>query len=516
MSGDLVRRWRRGTVTAVIGCLVAGLTTACAARPASTGEPHVLQVVTTTAVLADMVRHVAGDAAHVHSLVPAQADPHSHEPSLRDVRTVAHADVAFSNYLMLEKHSIVRTLDNNLRPGTPNIALAEASGKYGAQTIALVENANLDTIWLGLRVRGAAPSRASEVRFRATGHDGPGAMAAYITGTFGEPRVFSRSDDGFDERGDHLDLPTDAHTHMSWAFTEPGVHRLQLAADLHTSAKEAPRPVGTGEVVFLVGEDMARHPELKGRTVLDAGHADITADLRSGQLSVVSDGHGPTRTFDPHDVVVSVPPKALTEVPATPGFRFLGRPGTMIHQLPQAVLGAHVHGEIDPHLWLDVANAKAYVRTITDVLSGVDPAHRTQYETNSRRYLDELSALDARMARTLQTIPSAHRQLVTTHDAYAYLARAHHMNVAGFVTPNPSAEPSMAQRRKLLATIRQLHVPAVFLEPALAQRSSVLRSLAQEAGVQVCTIRSDSFDDQMTSYTELMAANADELARCLA
>ena len=54
--------------------------------------------------------------------------------------------------------------------------------------------------------------------------------------------------------------------------------------------------------------------------------------------------------------MIEVPNAALHEVPPDPSMRFLGRAGDLIHQLPQAVLGKHVHGEIDPHLWQDVGN----------------------------------------------------------------------------------------------------------------------------------------------------------------
>lgn len=42
--------------------------------PASDGE---LRVVATTGILADLVRNVAGDRAHVTQMVPNGADPHS-------------------------------------------------------------------------------------------------------------------------------------------------------------------------------------------------------------------------------------------------------------------------------------------------------------------------------------------------------------------------------------------------------------------------------------------------------
>jgi hypothetical protein len=49
----------------------------------------------------------------------------------------------------------------------------------------------------------------------------------------------------------------------------------------------------------------------------------------------------------------------------------------------------------------------------------------------------------------------------------------------------------------------------------VVRESSVLQQVADDAGVAVCTIYSDSLDAQVTSYVELMRFNAAELARCL-
>nr|WP_235866072.1 zinc ABC transporter substrate-binding protein [Serinibacter arcticus] len=104
---------------------------------------------------------------------------------------------------------------------------------------------------------------------------------------------------------------------------------------------------------------------------------------------------------------------------------------------------------------------------------------------------------------------------MTTHDAFGYLGSAYGIDIAGFVTPNPSTEPSVQERRRLVETIRNLHVPAVFLEPNLIARSSTLTEVAGEMGIQVCRIYGDAFDDEVASYTAMMRFNADSLHSCL-
>lgn len=482
-----------------------------------------VQVVATTGILADLVRNVGGGRVVVDSIVPDNADAHGYEPTLRDVRNVVYADVAFSNYLLLEAQNVVKALDANLRDGVPNISLAEGATRYAAEIIPLVEDASLDTIWLGLRVRGTGrehgATRASDVLLSATDVSGPGHLVAYLTGSFGDPEVQIDSTDGFDPadgyRHDTAVLPPAAHTHMSWAFTEPGVYRLTMEARLAVAQGTKPVELGRQTFTFAIGVD----PHSVGGTVLGAGHADIAADLDERRLYLYADPHGGgeahQEVYDPAGTVIEVPNKALKQVPSGPGFRFLGRPGAKVYQLPQAVLGRHVHGEIDPHLWHDVGNAQSYVELIRDTLIGVDPAGAADYRRNAEEYLAELTELDAYVAGSIASIPAANRHLITTHDAFGYLAHAYGIPVAGFVTPNPAVEPSLVDRIKLTETIRNLRVRAVFLEPNLRARSSTLTEVAREEGVRVCPIYGDAFDDEVDTYVRMMRFNADSLKECL-
>lgn len=584
-----------GLVKSVIqAALVLTLVAGCAGVGVDPARDGQLRVVTTTGILADLVRNVAGDRATVSQLVPDGADPHSYEPSLRAIRDVAYADLAFSNYLLLEQHSIIRALDANLPASAQSVSIAEEAAKQGATILPLVEDRALDTLWLGMRVSGDGKrygaNRASEVDLQVVSVQGPGQASSYLTTTFGTPELGFSSHDGFDAASDYkhdtVSLPADAHQHMSWAFTKPGVYRVQFKARL--------RPVKGKNVVFktatftfAVGVDAAAVAKREGRVVLGPGHGDVSVDLEAGRITLVADkqasgqawpsaaktasansasatpsgaspagrtssasapspggsaspaGSTPSPTpsdgasapsqsdvvvagaahvpghiaLDPQRVVVDVPTRTLAQVPQ--GYGFVGRAGTQAYILPQAVLGKHVHGEIDPHLWHDVHNAAAYVKVICAKLKQVDPAGASVYEANAARYLNQLAQLDTQVKSTLDTISEANRQLVTTNDAYAYLANAYGLKVAGFVAPNPASEPSLADRRKLAATIKDLHIKAVFLEPNLARTRSTLKVVASEAGVKVCPLYGDTLDNQAPTYQAMMRFNANSLARCL-
>ena len=608
-----------GLVKSVIqAALVLTLVAGCAGVGVDPARDGQLRVVTTTGILADLVRNVAGGRATVSQLVPDGADPHSYEPSLRAIRDVAYADLAFSNYLLLEQHSIIRALDANLPASAQSVSIAEEAAKQGATILPLVEDRALDTLWLGMRVSGDGKrygaNRASEVDLQVVSVQGPGQASSYLTTTFGTPELGFSSHDGFDAASDYkhdtVSLPADAHQHMSWAFTKPGVYRVQFKARLRP-VKGKNVEFKTATFTFAVGVDAAAVAKREGRVVLGPGHGDVSVDLEAGRITLVadkqasgqawpsaaktasansasatpspaasantnpgassasasasaapsgaspagrtssasapspggsasptsSDGASPTSSdgasassqsdvvvagaahvpghiaLDPQRVVVDVPTRTLAQVPQ--GYGFVGRAGTQTYILPQAVLGKHVHGEIDPHLWHDVHNAAAYVKVICAKLKQVDPAGASVYEANAARYLNQLAQLDTQVKSTLDTISEANRQLVTTNDAYAYLANAYGLKVAGFVAPNPASEPSLADRRKLAATIKDLHIKAVFLEPNLARTRSTLKVVASEAGVKVCPLYGDTLDNQAPTYQAMMRFNANSLARCL-
>ncbi|GAA2141658.1 anchored repeat ABC transporter, substrate-binding protein [Streptomyces synnematoformans] len=491
------------------------------ARPDAAAEnPDAeLKVVTTTEILADLVRQVGGDRVQADSVVPPGGDPHSYEPTPRDAEKVTEADVTFTNHLLLEEHALIKTVDANAREGTPNVSLAEASETYGANVIPLVEDVGLDVLWLGLRVRGdgeaRGASRSSDVLLTATGMTGPGELAAYLTESLGKPKKYFDSADGF-SAADTTSLPPAAHTHLNWAFTEPGVYELTLEARLRNGGAE-PRPVGEGTFTFAVGVDPHTVAD-KGDTILDEGHTDLTVNIDTGRMSAYTDQRSrgeEQEEIPPDDVVIDVPNRALDEVPEEREFAFLGEPGAQIHQLPQAVLGKHVHGEIDPHLWQDVQNAKAYALLIRDTLKKADPKGARAYDRGARAYETELDRLDAYVREQVGRIPADRRQLITTHDAFGYLADAYGMTVAGFVVPNPAQEPSADDVEKLTRTIDNLDVPAVFMEPNLARRASVLTQVAEDQDVEVCSLYGDSFDEKTRHYTDMMRHNADELRRCL-
>ncbi|MBI3953098.1 MAG: zinc ABC transporter substrate-binding protein [Chloroflexi bacterium] len=170
-------------------------------------------------------------------------------------------------------------------------------------------------------------------------------------------------------------------------------------------------------------------------------------------------------------------------------------------------------GGSDPHLWLSVPNAMAYVARIREAFIQADPAGADLYRRNAASYLDRLAALDQEIVEAVAAVPPPRRKLVTFHDAYGYLAERYGLEVVGFVLKSQGGEPSAAQVAQLVRAIRAQGVPAVFTEPQFNPR--ILELAAREAGVRVLQLYSDTLDEQSSSYVAMMQANARALVEGL-
>jgi len=196
--------------------------------------------------------------------------------------------------------------------------------------------------------------------------------------------------------------------------------------------------------------------------------------------------------------------------------RHAGKPNLPIVVLSQGlpmIRGAG--GEPNPHLWLDVTNAKAYVERIRDHLTKVDGANPGYYADRAKAYLARLDELDAWIQAEVAKIPASRRKLVTFHDAFPYFARRYGFTLQGVVA-SPGKEPSARHLTALARQTTQAEVPAVFAESQFNPK--VMEVLATEAGVKVVTnLYNDSLSDgpEANSYIALMKHNVTQIVNAL-
>lgn len=124
---------------------------------------------------------------------------------------------------------------------------------------------------------------------------------------------------------------------------------------------------------------------------------------------------------------------------------------------------AEEHEELNSHIWLDPANARAIVKAAAEALAAKDPADAEAYRTNADRTLQQLDALDAELKAALA--PVKDKPFVVFHDAYQYFEARYDLSAVGSITVSPDRRPSAKRLSAIRAKIGGLGAACVFAEP---------------------------------------------------
>jgi zinc/manganese transport system substrate-binding protein len=81
------------------------------------------------------------------------------------------------------------------------------------------------------------------------------------------------------------------------------------------------------------------------------------------------------------------------------------------------------------------------------------------------------------------TVPPAKRRVISSHDAFEYLARAYGITLISAYGWTNKREPSAAEVSRLIQQIGQEHVRALFLDSITDPR--VMERIADEAGAAI-------------------------------
>ena len=101
---------------------------ACAESSGSVEREGTIKVVTTTGMIGDLVKNIAGNAVEVISLMGTGVDPHLYKASAGDVEKLSRADMIFYNGLHLEG-KITDVLGQMRKSGIFTVGVAEGIDK---------------------------------------------------------------------------------------------------------------------------------------------------------------------------------------------------------------------------------------------------------------------------------------------------------------------------------------------------------------------------------------------------
>lgn len=138
----------------------------------------------------------------------------------------------------------------------------------------------------------------------------------------------------------------------------------------------------------------------------------------------------------------------------------------------------------DPHIWLSPPLAKKEAENILQGFLAVDAQNRSDYESNGRQLEHDLDGLDAAyragLAHCRQT------DLVTSHAAFGYLAKAYGLTQVPIAGLSPDSEPSARELADIATLAKQKQIHYIFFESLVSPRLS--QTIADEVGAKIMVL----------------------------
>ncbi|WP_227285168.1 zinc ABC transporter substrate-binding protein [Boseongicola sp. H5] len=172
----------------------------------------------------------------------------------------------------------------------------------------------------------------------------------------------------------------------------------------------------------------------------------------------------------------------------------------------------HDHSGMDPHGWLDPANAILWTGVIADRLADMDPANAAVYQANARAAEAELTQLQAEIAERFGA--GVQPQFVVFHDAYQYFETAFGLAPIGAISLSEAEAPSAARVAEIRDRIGGLGAICVFAEPQFDPR--IVAAVTEDTPARTAVI--DPLGAQLEPgpelYPALMRAMTESFASC--
>lgn len=173
----------------------------------------------------------------------------------------------------------------------------------------------------------------------------------------------------------------------------------------------------------------------------------------------------------------------------------------------------HHHGRLDPHIWLDFANAQKMVDTMAAGFVTKDPANRDFYLKNASRYKAKLDDLDRRYRQAMATCD---KKVIIHggHFAFNYLAKRYGLIYESAYSGSPTSEPTAKRIIELKAKLKKHGLDAVFYEELIEPRMAGV--IAKETGSRLLKLHgahnvSRDELEQGVTFMQLMEQNLENL-----
>lgn len=139
--------------------------------------------------------------------------------------------------------------------------------------------------------------------------------------------------------------------------------------------------------------------------------------------------------------------------------------------------------EIDPHWWHSLENVSVAADLVRSELTKLRPEFQKQFSERASAYRTRLLELKSWADTEFRHVPPAQRYLITSHDAFGYLAHDYGLEVHAISGLSTEGEPNAKHLAALIDLIRRKKIRAVFAENDVNPK--VIANLVDETGVKL-------------------------------
>ncbi|HTJ38006.1 MAG TPA: metal ABC transporter substrate-binding protein [Dactylosporangium sp.] len=165
--------------------------------------------------------------------------------------------------------------------------------------------------------------------------------------------------------------------------------------------------------------------------------------------------------------------------------------------------GVEALRDADPHVWLDPVRLAAIAGGLADRLAAVNPADAGAIRQRAARLDGQLRDLDGQYRAGLADC--ARREVVTSHEAFGYLAARYDLVQVSVTGLNPDEEPGPQQVRDVAKLAKERGVTTIFFESLVSPKLS--QTVAREIGAKAAVLDPIEGVEDGETYFTVMRSN---------
>ena len=163
-------------------------------------------------------------------------------------------------------------------------------------------------------------------------------------------------------------------------------------------------------------------------------------------------------------------------------------------------------GSVDPHFWLDPTRLSSVATALEAELARIRPDDAAKFARNLAGLRADLAQLDSDYREGLTSC--ANRDLVTSHNAFGYLAQRYDLRQVGITGLTPEAEPDPRELADVVDFVEANDVRTIYYETLVSP--AIADTVARETGARTAVldpIEGLTKESAGTNYLEVMRAN---------